>query len=164
MEKKECPCGSGKNYKDCCEPVIKGTVKAETAEALMRARYSAYVKTEIDFIAQSCYRKEGEEDIDMAETKRWSEKSTWLGLKIYGVKAGLKADEEGVVEFSAYYILDGMKDEHHETANFKKINGSWFYVEGNVAATTIVRAQPKVGRNEPCPCGSGKKYKHCCGK
>ncbi|MBO5139557.1 MAG: SEC-C domain-containing protein, partial [Peptococcaceae bacterium] len=22
----------------------------------------------------------------------------------------------------------------------------------------------KVGRNDPCPCGSGKKYKHCCGK
>ncbi len=27
---------------------------------------------------------------------------------------------------------------------------------------TIHRAQPKVGRNEPCPCGSGKKYKKCC--
>jgi preprotein translocase subunit SecA len=27
-----------------------------------------------------------------------------------------------------------------------------------------VRAGPKVGRNDPCPCGSGKKYKHCCGK
>ncbi len=30
--------------------------------------------------------------------------------------------------------------------------------------TTIVRTQPKVGRNDPCPCGSGKKYKNCCGK
>jgi preprotein translocase subunit SecA len=29
---------------------------------------------------------------------------------------------------------------------------------------TFVRSQPKVGRNEPCPCGSGKKYKHCHGK
>ena len=28
----------------------------------------------------------------------------------------------------------------------------------------VVRTVPKVGRNEPCPCGSGKKYKHCCGK
>ena len=32
------------------------------------------------------------------------------------------------------------------------------------AAATIVRNQPKVGRNDPCPCGSGKKYKHCHGK
>lgn len=29
---------------------------------------------------------------------------------------------------------------------------------------TYVRSQPKVGRNDPCPCGSGKKYKHCCGR
>jgi preprotein translocase subunit SecA len=27
-----------------------------------------------------------------------------------------------------------------------------------------VRSGPKVGRNDPCPCGSGKKYKQCCGK
>jgi preprotein translocase subunit SecA len=29
---------------------------------------------------------------------------------------------------------------------------------------TIVNDSPKVGRNDPCPCGSGKKYKQCCGK
>jgi len=31
-------------------------------------------------------------------------------------------------------------------------------------ARTVVRDAPKVGRNDPCPCGSGKKYKKCCGK
>ena len=29
---------------------------------------------------------------------------------------------------------------------------------------TVRRAAPKIGRNDPCPCGSGKKYKHCCGR
>ena len=29
---------------------------------------------------------------------------------------------------------------------------------------TVRREQPKIGRNDPCPCGSGKKYKHCCGR
>lgn len=29
---------------------------------------------------------------------------------------------------------------------------------------TVIRTQPKVGRNDPCPCGSGKKYKNCCGR
>ena len=33
-----------------------------------------------------------------------------------------------------------------------------------VAPNTIVRSEPKVYRNDPCPCGSGKKYKNCCGK
>jgi hypothetical protein len=30
------------------------------------------------------------------------------------------------------------------------------------SGTTMRRAVPRIGRNEPCPCGSGKKYKHCC--
>lgn len=164
MDKELCPCGSGLAYSACCEPIIKGKTPAATAEALMRARYSAYVKHEIQFIADSCYRREGENDIDMDETRRWSEESTWLGLKIHGTKQGSPNDEEGIVEFSATYTRNGLKDEHREVAGFKKFDGKWLYVEGNLAATTIVRATPKVGRNEPCPCGSGKKYKHCCGK
>lgn len=164
MDKELCPCGSGLAYSACCEPIIKGKTPAASAEALMRARYSAYVKHEIQFIADSCYRREGENDIDMDETRRWSEESTWLGLKIHGTKQGGPTDEEGIVEFSATYTRNGMKDEHREVAGFKKFDGKWLYVEGNLAATTIVRATPKVGRNEPCPCGSGKKYKHCCGK
>jgi uncharacterized protein len=31
-------------------------------------------------------------------------------------------------------------------------------------ATTFRRTMPKIGRNDPCPCGSGRKFKHCCGK
>jgi preprotein translocase subunit SecA len=34
----------------------------------------------------------------------------------------------------------------------------------NQAKAKPVRTGPKVGRNDPCPCGSGKKYKQCCGK
>jgi SEC-C motif domain protein len=164
MEKNLCPCGSALAYTGCCEPIISGKVKALTAEALMRARYSAYVKHEIDFIANSCVRKEGENDIDMDETRRWSEDSEWLGLKVHGTQNGGISDEEGIVEFSAFYTRNGFKDEHREAAAFKKVDGNWLYAEGKLAGTTIVRAAPKVGRNEPCPCGSGKKYKHCCGK
>ncbi len=31
------------------------------------------------------------------------------------------------------------------------------------ASSTYIRPTPKVGRNDPCPCGSGKKFKKCCG-
>ena len=48
-----CHCGSGKKYNECCEPIIKGTIKAPTAESLMRARYTSYVVHEIDFIISS---------------------------------------------------------------------------------------------------------------
>lgn len=164
MEKSVCPCGSGKTYAACCEKIISGTVLASTAELLMRARYSAYVKHEIQFIADSCLRQDGETDIDMDETRKWSEDSDWQGLTIHSVKDGGPDDSEGIVEFSAHYSRKGLKDEHREVAGFKKVDNKWLYAEGNLTPTTIVRSTPKVGRNEPCPCGSGKKYKQCCGR
>ncbi len=164
MDKKACPCGSGKAYAACCEPIVTGKAKAETAEALMRARYSAYVAGGIDFIAASCVRAEGENDIDMEETRKWSQESQWHGLTIHGKTKGGPSDTEGTVDFSAHYSRGGMKDEHRELASFKKVDGQWLYADGKIVPTTIVRSAPKVGRNDPCPCGSGKKYKHCCGK
>jgi len=60
--------------------------------------------------------------------------------------------------------MDGLKEEHHETARFVREGGAWLYDSGEVKTATVVRATPKVGRNEKCPYGSGKKYKQCCGK
>ena len=157
-----CPCGSGKKYGECCEPIIKNTSKALTAESLMRARYTAYVVHEIDFIINSCEEGEGIADIDKKATEDWSRNSTWNGLKILRTEKG--QDDEGVVEFTADYTLKQMHDVHHEVAAFKKINGEWKYVAGNIITTTVKREGEKIGRNDPCPCGSGKKYKKCCGK
>jgi len=156
-----CPCGSARAYTECCGPVISGAAKAQTAEALMRARYSAYVKGEVDFIIASCVEDDG---IDPEATRRWSQGADWKGLKIVRTEKGGPADSEGVVEFVASYVMDGLKDEHRETARFVKKAGAWLYDSGDVKTATVVRAAPKVGRNDPCPCGSGKKYKQCCAK
>ncbi|MBO5136984.1 MAG: YchJ family protein [Spirochaetaceae bacterium] len=164
VSEKICPCGSGKSYSECCQPVIKGHRLASTAEELMRARYSAYEKHEIDFIINSCDHSEGLNEIDREATRSWSEESTWLGLKIIRTEKGGSSDTEGVVEFKATYSKKGLRDVHHEVANFKKINGQWMYSTGNLKTTTVVREGRKIGRNEPCPCGSGKKYKVCCGR
>ena len=59
-----CPCGSGKTYSECCEPIIKGKTKAPSAEACMRARYTSYVKHEIDYIINSCEEGEGIGEIE----------------------------------------------------------------------------------------------------
>jgi SEC-C motif-containing protein len=156
-----CPCGSGRAYAECCKPVIKGTGKASTAEALMRSRYTAYAKGEIEFILESCVADDG---IDPEATRKWSRNADWKGLRIVRTEKGGASDTEGVVEFIASYVMDGLKDEHHETAKFLKKDGTWLYDSGEVKTETVVRASPKVGRNESCPCGSGKKYKQCCGK
>jgi SEC-C motif-containing protein len=72
-------------------------------------------------------------------------------------------DASGEVEFIARYLENGLKREHHETALFRKEKGTWLFTEG-----AMVKPKPlvseKVGRNEPCPCASGAKYKKCCGK
>lgn len=162
---KHCPCGSGRDYSACCEQYISGKAKAPTAEALMRSRYSAYVKHEIDYIINTCVHR-GKDDIDHKSTRDWSEQSKWLGLKIISTEKGGLADTEGTVEFEAVYERDGLKDTHHEAAKFKKeaATGEWLYEEGKISPRTIVRSSPKTGRNDPCPCSSGKKYKHCCGR
>jgi SEC-C motif-containing protein len=129
----------------------------------MRSRYTAYTEHSVDYIINTCIR-EGKDAIDEKQTRDWSEKSKWLGLKILQTDKGGPLDNEGTVEFEAVYERDGLKDIHHENARFKKQDGRWFYDDGDIVPKTIVRAGPKIGRNEPCPCGSGKKYKHCCGR
>jgi SEC-C motif-containing protein len=160
---KQCPCGSGLDYAECCEPYITGAKDAPTAEALMRSRYSAYAEHAVDYIVETCYR-EGRDAIDVRQTRNWSERSRWLGLKILDVNQGGPQDQEGTVEFEASYEQDGLRDTHHERAKFKKKDGKWFYEEGDIVPKTVIRSGPKVGRNDPCPCGSGKKYKHCHGR
>jgi SEC-C motif-containing protein len=160
---KPCPCLSGLDYSECCEPYITGAKPAPSAEALMRSRYTAYVEHAIDYIVETGIQDQ-KNRIDINQTKAWSEKSTWLGLKILSTEKGSHEDTEGTVEFEASYEMDGVRDTHYERAIFKKKDDRWFYEKGSLAPKTVVRSSPKVGRNEPCPCGSGKKYKHCCGK
>jgi SEC-C motif-containing protein len=70
-----------------------------------------------------------------------------------------------VVEFRAMYTANGEFCNHHEVSRFVKEPDGWKFADGElVGETPIVREEPKVGRNDPCPCGSGKKYKKCCGK
>ena len=53
--------------------------------------------------------------------------------------------------------------EHHERAEFEKIKGEWRFIDGRIIGPEpIRREEPRIGRNDPCPCGSGLKYKKCC--
>lgn len=158
-----CPCGSDLEYTACCEVFHSSTKQAPTAEALMRARYSAFVKNNIDYIEKT--HVPGTKDFDKEEATQWAKTSTWKGLQIVGTKQGTSEHSQGVVEFKALYSDQENKDYlHHEISTFKKINDIWYYEDGQIVGTgPITRQSPKVGRNEPCPCGSGKKYKKCCG-
>ena len=157
-----CPCGSGNDYAACCEPIITGKKKVETAEQLMRARYSAHVKVEVDFIYDTTH-PDYREEYDHKGTKTWAEKSEWHGLEIVSTTDGGPKDEKGEVEFIARFRdKDGVRS-HHERGQFARKRKKWLFTEG-----IMVKSKPlsvtKIGRNDPCSCGSGKKYKKCCGK
>ena len=159
-----CPCKSGKTFGECCGPIIAGEAKAETAEALMRARYTSYVTGDVLFLKNSA-TKEVQDDFNEEASKAWSRAAEWHGLEIIRTEGGTKRHKKGVVEFRALYTANDEFCNHHEVSQFVKEEDGWKFADGElVGEKPIVREEPKVGRNDPCPCGSGKKYKKCCGK
>jgi SEC-C motif-containing protein len=158
-----CCCGSGVDFDQCCGAILSGTRKAPNAEALMRARYAAFVTKQVEFLHQSLH-PEHRNDHDIEATRRWADNAQWLGLQVVETQAGEGDENEASVEFIATYKERGIVKPHHEISRFSKLDEDWYYVDGQlVTPQTATRAQPKVGRNEPCPCGSGKKFKKCCG-
>ncbi len=158
-----CPCGSGIAYAQCCHPIIAGERPAATAEELMRSRYSAFARAQTDHLWESTHPDQRRED-SRKTVRKWAEQSQWLGFEILSMSGGGPGDEEGRVEFVAEYREKGVRKRHHELATFKKKDDRWYFYDGEPGPQKqVLRDAPKIGRNDPCLCGSGKKYKKCCG-
>lgn len=157
----QCPCQSGNKYQECCKPVIEGEVLAKNPETLMRARYTAHAKGETRFLYDSLHptiREEVGEEKDLDNVRN---NIAWDGLEIVET---VQEKNTGEVDFIAKYSIQGIPQQHRERAKFiKEADDKWYYLDGEVEGhVTYKRDNPKVGRNDPCPCGSGKKYKKCC--
>jgi SEC-C motif-containing protein len=158
-----CPCGSQIDLKSCCLPFIQGSKQASTSEELLRSRYTAFTRGDVDFIMSSHHSRTLAE-VKREEIEEWSKNSEWLGLKVVQVEAGRKEDEQGTIVFGAQYRAEGKLHDHWEKSFFEKENGQWKFLDAQgVQVGPVRRTEPKVGRNDPCTCGSGKKYKKCCG-
>lgn len=159
----ECPCQSGKRFSQCCEPIINGYQQATTAEQLMRARYTAYARLQMDFI-ENTHDPKTRHEIDMESNRQWAESTKWVGLEILQTQGGGIEDEKGTVEFKARFETEEGLKEHHEHSQFRKVDGRWYFSDGKTPGRSpFLRNGTKIGRNDPCSCGSGKKYKKCCG-
>ena len=156
-----CPCGTGLKYSECCQPFHQQKSNAPTAEKLMRSRYSAYAVGDMDHIERT-NSSAGRESFDREASARWANSSKWMGLEIVSTKEGQSTDQTGEVEFNARYESEGKEHVHYEIGLFERIDSAWFYKEARNLQEPVRRAEPKVGRNDPCPCGSGKKFKKCC--
>ncbi len=156
-----CPCGSGRDFDACCGPIIAGD-PAPTPEALMRSRYSAFATGKVEHLHNSL-APEALEDYSPQETEAWARNSQWKGLEIVATEGGGAGDETGTVEFIARYRMNNQEFAHQEVSRFRRVDGDWKYVDGYIPKPKQRIVENKVGRNDPCPCGSGKKYKKCCG-
>jgi SEC-C motif-containing protein len=168
---KECPCGSDFPYADCCGLLIRGAMLADTAEDLMRSRYTATVLGEAGYLRETLHP---DERPPASAEEGGNSAIRFKRLDILGSNNGERGDEEGEVRFQAVYSDAEGDKTLRETSRFVKMDGRWYYSEKNSRVETVaasakaaqpfVRPGPKVGRNDPCPCGSGKKFKKCCGK
>ena len=153
-----CPCGTEKPYSQCCEPYILGEKIPATAETLMRSRYTAFSQQNNQYIIDTWHKSTLPDDPKPAEDPNVQ----WIGLKIIRTEAGDINDDRGVVEFRARCRIKGEAGGLDESSEFVKEDGRWFYVDGSAIQPEKTRHN-KVGRNDPCSCGSGKKFKKCCG-
>ncbi len=153
-----CPCGSKQCYSDCCARYINGKLLAPTAEALMRSRYSANVMLAESYLLQSWHLSTRPERMNLQSDSGHE----WLGLEVKRCVAGTAGESEGSVEFIARYQFNGVEHRLHEVSRFCREQGQWFYLDG-VIKTLPQCSEKSVGRNVPCPCGSGQKFKRCCG-
>ena len=158
-----CPCCSGQPYESCCEPYLAGRADPETAEQLMRARYTAHVRADMDYVTAT-HHPETLDTFDARTAEKWAKESEWLGLEILSTSGGGPDDDHGIVEFvCSYRDRTGERHDHPEVSLFDRVDGNWRFRDAEPPPQTQVRRDtPKVGRNDPCPCGSGKKYKKCC--
>ena len=154
-----CPCGTGRVHDSCCAPLLAGVRPAATAEELMRSRFTAHVAHDWRYLHATyrpTSRKPYVEEEDAAQIP-------WTRLIVHAHEPGPAADV-AFVDFSAYYATEEGEQALHEKAEFARVEGRWLYTRNVRNGPAPAKTAPKAGRNDPCPCGSGRKFKVCCGR
>ena len=156
-------------YKDCCQPYHDSLlnkeadktdgVQAETAERLMRTRYSAFVLIKPEYIVKTTLPAQ-QSLLDVTAIEEWATKTDWAGLEVVEHRAKL-GKRHAQVEFKAYFRTPNGLQAHHELSAFVKVvnkahhDARWYFLDPTVLMT--------VTQKQPCICGSGEKFKRCCG-
>lgn len=142
-----CPCGSGKPYSDCCQPYHQGK-PAPTPETLMRSRYSGFVLKRVNYLKDTWHASTRPSELNLSESPQWT------SLQIL---SSAHEGNYGTVHFRAIYRAGKGWGGLEEKSAFVREGARWYYLSGDTSEGAF-----KPGRNEPCPCGSGRKYKACC--
>jgi len=162
VEVRLCRCGSAKLVENCCGLLISGDRQAESPEQLMRSRFVAYAAGDMRYVRSTWHSSTRPTDVSDSDSMHW--------LRLEVIEATKEGDnsEQGYVEFKAYFVDSSTPEARHgvmhERSRFIIEDDCWCYVDGEQFDTSADVAIRKLGRNEACFCGSGKKYKKCCAK
>lgn len=133
-----CPCGSGIKFKKCCGPALDGAVWPETAEALMRSRYTAFVVGNTAHLYRTTHPENDQvkgisPEQFAQETLQFCKAIDFTKLTIHQV---WPEDEQGVarVHFTTEYTAAGKHETMSELSEFARLNGRWVYTHGEESA------------------------------
>ncbi|WP_298445375.1 YchJ family protein [uncultured Ferrimonas sp.] len=149
-----CPCGSKQAYADCCQPLHQQQRPAQSPQQLMASRYCAFVKGEAAYLLRT-HHPEFRGQLTEAELAQACQETQWHALQIVDFS---QQQDQGEVEFCAWYKQHGKLQALHERSRFSCEQGLWYYRDGDIKPNPAL-----PGRNDPCLCGSGNKFKRCCG-
>ena len=125
---KPCPCGTGKTYQECCARFLTGNKLPATPEQLMRSRYTAYSRANIDYIIATM-KSPAADNFDKQNARLWAKQVTWVGLEVTHSQVD---DDAGFVEFIASYRDGDGLQRLHELSRFRLIEGRWYYIDGEL--------------------------------
>jgi SEC-C motif-containing protein len=116
------PCGLPEAYEKCCGRYLPmGAAAAPTAEALMRSRYSAFVRLDAGYLLRTWHPRTRPARLDLDPGMRWT------GLEILDTTDGSAFHSTGTVTFRASYRGGSL----HERSRFERVDGAWVYVDGD---------------------------------
>ncbi|WP_084039063.1 YchJ family protein [Demequina sp. NBRC 110053] len=122
-----CPCGSEETYRACCRPYLMGEREAPDASALMRSRYTAYVRQAEPYLLRTWHPSTRPAALGLGGR-------TWIGLDVRDVTVDPRDPDHATVTFTAQWRDDaGLPGSMRETSRFLKEAGNWLYVDGEVS-------------------------------
>lgn len=154
-----CRCGSNKAFAMCCEPFLTRNALPNTAEQLMRSRFTAFCLNQASYLYDTHHPSQCKPNT-YEQLQNPASPSTWINLRIMATHAGQVDQKSGDVEFIACFEEQNQYYQLHEKSSFINEQGRWFYLNGKPHISPVTL---KFKRNAPCWCQSGQKYKHCHG-
>lgn len=121
---KGCPCGGGSSLAACCGRVHDDLAAAETAEQLMRSRFSAFARGDVGFLLRSWHPDTRPAPFELDDSVRWER------LEVLDTARGGPDDDQGIVEFRATYVAGRTPGSLQERSRFQRHDGAWHYLDG----------------------------------